>query len=160
MGFFRTRPATPADSNVTVARMSRKNVAPPFQSRNRPRTSRKSAMLRRGWQREFRSREIFRIAEQIERDVIWRRGWDSNPRAGYPTRRFRGAPVTTTSVPLRRGGTATRRRSRAGGTINYTHVRSPPGLARLTRACARRRTAASPRGTRARARRRARASGD
>src|SRR5689334_25375641 len=33
----------------------------------------------------------------------WRRGWDSNPRAGYPTRRFRGAPVTTTSVPLHRG---------------------------------------------------------
>src|SRR5215208_6254843 len=32
----------------------------------------------------------------------WRRGWDSNPRAGYPTTRFRGAPVTTTSVPLRR----------------------------------------------------------
>ena len=32
---------------------------------------------------------------------MWRRGWDSNPRAGYPTRRFRGAPVTTTSVPLR-----------------------------------------------------------
>src|SRR6185295_18248564 len=31
----------------------------------------------------------------------WRRGWDSNPRAGYPTRRFRGAPVTTTSIPLR-----------------------------------------------------------
>src|SRR6185503_8111065 len=31
----------------------------------------------------------------------WRRGWDSNPRAGYPTTRFRGAPVTTTSVPLR-----------------------------------------------------------
>src|SRR5947209_19697974 len=34
----------------------------------------------------------------------WRRGWDSNPRAGYPTRRFRGAPVTTTSVPLREAG--------------------------------------------------------
>jgi hypothetical protein len=33
----------------------------------------------------------------------WRRGWDSNPRAPYGTRRFRGAPVTTTSVPLRRG---------------------------------------------------------
>ena len=33
----------------------------------------------------------------------WRRGWDSNPRAGYPTNRFRGDPVTTTSVPLRRG---------------------------------------------------------
>src|SRR5947209_10589863 len=33
----------------------------------------------------------------------WRRGWDSNPRAGYPTRRFRGVPVTTTSVPLRAG---------------------------------------------------------
>src|SRR5437660_1788318 len=33
----------------------------------------------------------------------WRRGWDSNPRAGYPTNRFRGGPVTTTSVPLRRG---------------------------------------------------------
>ena len=32
----------------------------------------------------------------------WRRGWDSNPRAGCPTRRFRGAPVTTTSVPLRK----------------------------------------------------------
>ena len=31
----------------------------------------------------------------------WRRGWDSNPRAAYATRRFRGAPVTTTSVPLR-----------------------------------------------------------
>src|SRR5690606_26816748 len=30
----------------------------------------------------------------------WRRGWDSNPRAAYATRRFRGAPVTTTSVPL------------------------------------------------------------
>src|SRR5204863_5484107 len=36
----------------------------------------------------------------------WRRGWDSNPRAGYPTTRFRGAPVTTTSVPLRRGKSA------------------------------------------------------
>ena len=35
------------------------------------------------------------------RRLMWRRGWDSNPRAGYPTRRFRGAPVTTTSVPLR-----------------------------------------------------------
>jgi hypothetical protein len=33
--------------------------------------------------------------------LSWRRGRDSNPRAGYPTRRFRGAPVTTTSVPLR-----------------------------------------------------------
>src|SRR5262249_46996961 len=33
----------------------------------------------------------------------WRRGWDSNPRAPYGTRRFRGAPVTTTSVPLRTG---------------------------------------------------------
>ena len=31
----------------------------------------------------------------------WRRGWDSNPRAAHATRRFRGAPVTTTSVPLR-----------------------------------------------------------
>jgi hypothetical protein len=34
----------------------------------------------------------------------WRRGWDSNPRAGYPTSRFRGGPVTTTSVPLRTDG--------------------------------------------------------
>ena len=34
---------------------------------------------------------------------IWRRGGDSNPRAAYATRRFRGAPVTTTSVPLRTG---------------------------------------------------------
>ena len=32
---------------------------------------------------------------------IWRRGRDSNPRADYSARRFRGAPVTTTSVPLR-----------------------------------------------------------
>ena len=32
---------------------------------------------------------------------VWRRGWDSNPRAACATRRFRGAPVTTTSVPLR-----------------------------------------------------------
>src|SRR5436190_17249272 len=30
----------------------------------------------------------------------WRRGRDSNPRADYSARRFRGAPVTTTSVPL------------------------------------------------------------
>ena len=37
-------------------------------------------------------------------ELSWRRGWDSNPRAGYPTRRFRGAPVTTTSVPLRKVG--------------------------------------------------------
>src|ERR1035437_2081910 len=35
------------------------------------------------------------------KDRIWRRGWDSNPRAAYATRRFRGAPVTTTLVPLR-----------------------------------------------------------
>ena len=32
---------------------------------------------------------------------VWRRGRDSNPRADYSARRFRGAPVTTTSVPLR-----------------------------------------------------------
>ena len=36
----------------------------------------------------------------------WRRGWDSNPRAPYGTRRFRGAPVTTTSVPLREDNAA------------------------------------------------------
>ena len=36
-----------------------------------------------------------------KRSEGWRRGRDSNPRAGYPARRFRGAPVTTTSVPLR-----------------------------------------------------------
>ena len=36
--------------------------------------------------------------------MYWRRGWDSNPRAAYATRRFRGAPVTTTSVPLREVG--------------------------------------------------------
>src|SRR5262249_40429731 len=36
--------------------------------------------------------------------IEWRRGWDSNPRAPYGTRRFRGAPVTTTSVPLRSSG--------------------------------------------------------
>src|SRR5438552_3160387 len=40
-------------------------------------------------------------ARITERERGIRRGWDSNPRAGYPTRRFRGAPVTTTSVPLR-----------------------------------------------------------
>src|SRR5881296_3783295 len=34
------------------------------------------------------------------KDPRIRRGWDSNPRAPYGTRRFRGAPVTTTSVPL------------------------------------------------------------
>ena len=48
-----------------------------------------------------------RIARQIRAWAFlcltneWRREWDSNPRAGYPTRRFRGAPVTTTSVPFR-----------------------------------------------------------
>ena len=46
-----------------------------------------------------RSERAWRGARRVE----WRRGWDSNPRAGYPTRRFRGAPVTTTSVPLRVG---------------------------------------------------------
>ena len=30
----------------------------------------------------------------------WRRGRDSNPRAGYPARRFRGAPVHVPLVPL------------------------------------------------------------
>ena len=45
--------------------------------------------------------ETSRQAIEDERLTGWRRGWDSNPRAGYPTRRFRGAPVTTTSVPLR-----------------------------------------------------------
>ena len=42
-----------------------------------------------------------RPKRQFSQRENWRRGWDSNPRAGYPTRRFRGAPVTTTSVPLR-----------------------------------------------------------
>src|SRR4029077_12276536 len=47
-------------------------------------------------------RNPLRLAKLLKRkDRIWRRGWDSNPRAGYPTTRFRGAPVTTTSVPLR-----------------------------------------------------------
>src|SRR6188472_2622159 len=44
----------------------------------------------------------------------WRRGRDSNPRAGYPTRRFRGAPVTTTSVPLRVGEPSADRGQHAG----------------------------------------------
>jgi hypothetical protein len=36
------------------------------------------------------------------KDMFWRRGWDSNPRARFwQARRFRGAPVMTTSVPLR-----------------------------------------------------------
>ena len=43
---------------------------------------------------------IARIPRKTSR-LMWRRGWDSNPRAPYGTRRFRGAPVTTTSVPLR-----------------------------------------------------------
>jgi hypothetical protein len=42
-------------------------------------------------------------SERAQAIEEWRRGRDSNPRAGYPTRRFRGAPVTTTSVPLRVG---------------------------------------------------------
>jgi hypothetical protein len=36
----------------------------------------------------------------LSRFKRWRRGRDSNPRADYSARRFRGAPVTTTSVPL------------------------------------------------------------
>ena len=43
----------------------------------------------------------FDLFAQANETGNWRRGWDSNPRAGYPTTRFRGAPVTTTSVPLR-----------------------------------------------------------
>jgi hypothetical protein len=36
-------------------------------------------------------------------ETCWRRGWDSNPRARFwQARRFRGAPVITTSVPLRK----------------------------------------------------------
>jgi hypothetical protein len=36
--------------------------------------------------------------------MVWRRGWDSNPRGSCPPTRFRGGPVTTTSVPLQRHG--------------------------------------------------------
>src|SRR5438552_18763817 len=43
----------------------------------------------------------FRIIVVFANVLMWRRGLDSNPRAGYPTRRSRGVPVTTTSVPLR-----------------------------------------------------------
>src|SRR5262245_5099593 len=48
-----------------------------------------------------RTHSAFKLLKR--RDQYWRRGWDSNPRAPYGTRRFRGAPVTTTSVPLRVG---------------------------------------------------------
>src|SRR5438046_10147366 len=42
------------------------------------------------------------IARHIPGVDEWRRGWDSNPRARFwQARRFRGAPVMTTSVPLR-----------------------------------------------------------
>ena len=63
----------------------------------------------------------------------WRRGWDSNPRAGYPTSRFRGGPVTTTSVPLRRG-LAARNLTPAGDAVPLDRVllvrptRRPPRL--------------------------------
>ena len=64
---------------------------------------------------------------------IWRRGWDSNPRAGYPTRRFRGAPVTTTSVPLRvvsrgrsSGSRVLVRRARRGRGLKPAGVRPAP----------------------------------
>src|SRR3954467_2785270 len=50
-------------------------------------------------------------------NLIWRRGRDSNPRAGYPTRRFRGAPVTTTSVPLRVGKPSASRGHHAVGVL-------------------------------------------
>src|SRR3954464_10870959 len=50
---------------------------------------------------EFKYSQEFGSSKRfIFTGLEWRRGWDSNPRAAYATRRFRGAPVTTTSVPL------------------------------------------------------------
>ena len=47
---------------------------------------------------------LIRITSQ-QAFFSWRRGWDSNPRYVFWThRRFRVAPVMTTSVPLRRNG--------------------------------------------------------
>ena len=53
------------------------------------------------------SRKIGSDNLSLVNNLRWRRGWDSNPRAPYRTRRFRGAPVTTTSVPLRMRSVAT-----------------------------------------------------
>ena len=62
-----------------------------------------------------------------ETENEWRRGWDSNPRAGYPTRRFRGAPVTTTSVPLRKNepGPARQAGTHAPARPSHSSVRRP-----------------------------------
>ena len=63
---------------------------------------RRLASLAQGIRRDWPAMSEPGGSTKAERQVSeWRRGWDSNPRAGYPTRRFRGAPVTTTSVPLR-----------------------------------------------------------
>src|SRR4029079_9441384 len=56
----------------------------------------------------------------------WRRGRDSNPRAGYPARRFRGAPVTTTSVPLRYWRSRLRRSLRLVALRSLFAARSAP----------------------------------
>ena len=70
--------------------------APVFEGSERRKVGRKRAVR---YSQEIGSNKRF-IFSCLE----WRRGWDSNPRAGdHPTSRFRGGPVTTTSVPLRRG---------------------------------------------------------
>src|SRR6476620_8961046 len=65
-------------------------------------------------------------AEKASYLLIWRRGWDSNPRAGYPARRFRGAPVTTTSVPLRYWRSRLRRSLRLVALRSLFAARSAP----------------------------------
>src|SRR6476659_9249368 len=73
---------------------------------------------------------------------FWRRGWDSNPRAPYRTRRFRGAPVTTTSVPLRSDRrtshlTVFSRHPKAPGRSRSTQLRlNPHGRTRTPTTCA------------------------
>src|SRR5262245_13383406 len=66
------------------------------------------------------------IAFALDDEEGWRRGWDSNPRAGYPTRRFRGAPVTTTSVPLRCRSSGSRTTIIACGVRGFWRLRTAP----------------------------------
>jgi hypothetical protein len=102
------------DSEESAPR-NRYTVLPPVdhEAHFRPSTDQSGAPMEfsvgTGWDscRERRAERVGRSlgttrSTQSRQRRDWRRGWDSNPRVGYPTRRFRGAPVTTTSVPLRK----------------------------------------------------------
>jgi hypothetical protein len=67
--------------------------------------------------------------------MVWRRGWDSNPRTAFwAVTRFRVEPVTTSSVPLRRQKMYQNSQVSQDKNGKKTLSRKSPGTARVTRA--------------------------